>query len=143
MKDENIICWVGTKGLIVRGDEVLVIKEALTQEWELPGGKIKHSETSLSREECLVREIQEELGENFEVEVECITDTMFRVFTPSRNPDTDTVFLAVYVCRYLSGNIQKQEGEVLDAVWVNKGNYTEYVYVNGYKAVLDKYFKDK
>ena len=143
MKDENIICWVGAKGLIVRGDEVLIIKETFTKEWELPGGKIKNSETSLSREECLTREIREELGENFNVEIGNIADTMFRVFTPSRDPNIDTVFLAVFLCRYISGNIQKQEGEVLDAVWVNKGNYTEYVYVSGYKAVLDKYFKDR
>ena len=143
MKDENIICWVGTKGLIVKDNEVLIIKETLTKEWELPGGKIKHSETSLSREECLAREIREELGENFNIEIGNITDTMFRVFTPSRDPNIDTVFLAVYLCGYLSGEVQKQEGEVLDAVWVNKNNYTDYSYVNGYKAVLDKYFKDR
>ncbi len=53
--------------IIQRGNEVLLCQRkegALAGKWEFPGGKIEDGETP---EECLVREIQEELGITIEV----------------------------------------------------------------------------
>jgi 8-oxo-dGTP pyrophosphatase MutT (NUDIX family) len=49
---------VSVKGVIIRGDEVVLLRNE-RDEWELPGGKLELSE---SPEECLAREIGEELG---------------------------------------------------------------------------------
>ena len=54
--------------IIQRGDQVLVCQRkqgALAGKWEFPGGKLENGETP---EECLVREIQEELGITIEVD---------------------------------------------------------------------------
>ncbi|MDI9484165.1 MAG: (deoxy)nucleoside triphosphate pyrophosphohydrolase [Bacillota bacterium] len=54
--------------IIQRGNEVLLCQRkegALAGKWEFPGGKIENGETP---EECLVREIQEELGITIEVQ---------------------------------------------------------------------------
>src|SRR5690554_3328990 len=53
--------------IIQQGDQVLLCQRkegALAGKWEFPGGKIENGETP---EECLVREIEEELGIEIEV----------------------------------------------------------------------------
>ena len=54
--------------IIQQGDRVLLCQRkegALAGKWEFPGGKIENGETP---EECLVREIQEELGITIQVQ---------------------------------------------------------------------------
>lgn len=143
-KEKDINSYVGTKAMIKNSrNEILIVKESMTGDWELPGGKIQKTEVDLTREECLQRELEEELGKNFKVKIGILTDTMFRKFATPRNPDIEQVFLVVYECEYVSGEIEKQDEEVLDVAWVGKNNYENYTYVNGYKPVLDKYFANQ
>lgn len=60
-------------GIIRRGDRILICQrpegKSLAGKWEFPGGKLEARETP---EECLARELREELG--FEARVEGIVD---------------------------------------------------------------------
>jgi 8-oxo-dGTP pyrophosphatase MutT (NUDIX family) len=141
MQEKDLNSYVGTKGIVVNSSgEVLLVKESFSGNWELPGGRIQKTEMNLTREECLSRELKEELGENFQFKILKLVDTMFRKFEKPRNPQVEQVFLVVYECEYLGGEIDKQDEEVLDVAWVSKDNYQNYDYVNGYKKVLDNYF---
>lgn len=68
------------------GEIVLLLNER--EEWELPGGRIEHGESSA---ECLQREIAEELG--LQVQVGTLLDTYLFEVVPGKH-----VFIATYVC---------------------------------------------
>lgn len=54
-----------TAGVIWDRDHVLIARRLKDNYWEFPGGKIEPGETA---EECLVREIREELNINIRIE---------------------------------------------------------------------------
>jgi len=68
------------------GDVVLLLNER--DEWELPGGRIEIGE---SPQECVKREINEELG--LSVSVEKLLDTYLFEVIPNKY-----VFIATYAC---------------------------------------------
>jgi 8-oxo-dGTP pyrophosphatase MutT (NUDIX family) len=66
----GLVRWrVSVKGVVLWDDSVVLLHNE-RGEWELPGGRLDDDETP---EECIVREIDEELG--FTVEVEQLLDT--------------------------------------------------------------------
>ena len=73
-------------------------KDLLGGLWEFPGGKLEAGETL---EDCIKREIQEELA--IEIEVEDHLITIEHTYTDFK------VTLNVYHCRYLSGEPQPLE----------------------------------
>jgi len=78
---------VSVKGVII-SDDVTVLLKNERDEWELPGGKLELGECP---EECLVREIQEELS--IRTRVSTILDSW--VYTIA--PDTH-VLIVTYAC---------------------------------------------
>lgn len=79
---------VSIKGVIVDQGRVVLLKNE-RDEWELPGGKLELGETP---QDCLVREIDEELG--LSVAVDRILDT----WTYHIREGID-VFIVTYGCR--------------------------------------------
>jgi mutator protein MutT len=67
---------VSIKGVLVRDGRVVLLRNA-RDEWELPGGKLEPGETP---EQCLAREIAEELG--ITVTVGPILDSWVYEITP-------------------------------------------------------------
>jgi len=67
-RNDNGIIAVAA-AIIIRADEVLVARRRpglhLAGQWEFPGGKIEPGETA---EQCLVRELREELGIDCRIE---------------------------------------------------------------------------
>ena len=101
--------------VIVRNNEgkILAVREKESQQWELPGGKIKENE---DRFEASKRELKEETGfeaENFEdvvrVEVE----------------DSEAVNCWITFTEDFSGEIELDEGELDDWRWVTAKEYRE------------------
>jgi A/G-specific adenine glycosylase len=86
-------------GVIWRGERILIARRPprglLGGLWEFPGGKREPGE---SLEECLIREVREELG--IEIEVDRPLTAVKHAYTHFR------ITLHAYLCRYVSGEPQ-------------------------------------
>lgn len=105
---------------VIRDDRDLILidrrlaKGLLGGFWEFPGGKIEGNETV---EECIKREILEEIG--IEIAVDSHLITIDHTYSHFR------VNLQVYNCRYLSGEARAIECEEIRWVTINElDNYT-------------------
>ncbi len=85
-------------GIIIDGKKVLITRRAQTEQfaggWEFPGGKVEDGETY---EECLTRELKEEL--DIEVSVEEFCTSVLHDY------GTFKVNLMAYYCRIVNGII--------------------------------------
>lgn len=81
--------------------------------WEFPGGKIEFGETP---EQCLVREIQEEL--NIIIEVKEIFDVVSHVYGEKQ------IILLCYKCSYVGGELKLNDCH--DYEWVLPQNLLNY-----------------
>lgn len=78
---------VSVKGVVLRGGKVVLLYNE-RDEWELPGGKLDPEE---SPEQCVVREIQEELG--LDVAVDALLDAWVYTIFPGA-----CVLIVAYGC---------------------------------------------
>jgi mutator protein MutT len=93
--------------------------------WEFPGGKREPGETL---EECLRRELTEELGGRFAVGEEVETVTW-------RYPDK-TVALHFFRCRVIAGPIEPRR--CAELAWVPPGRLAEYDFPPADRALVDR-----
>jgi 8-oxo-dGTP pyrophosphatase MutT (NUDIX family) len=93
---------VTLKAFIVHEGRALLVQEADTGYWELPGGRIDVGEELLDHAVILAREIAEELGPDL-----CVT-TSLEAVTFARQRPTDGVFTfaVARVCRITGGTIR-------------------------------------
>jgi len=90
---------VSLKAFIVRDGKALLVQEADTGYWELPGGRIDVGEERMAHREILAREMAEELGPQFQIEVGTEAVSWVR----QRPVDGVFQFLVARVCRHVSG----------------------------------------
>jgi 8-oxo-dGTP diphosphatase len=83
--------------------------------WEFPGGKVEKGETP---EECLIRELREELG--IETQVACLAPLTFA----SHSYDDFHLLMPLYVCRRFSGIPEPREAQALK--WVKPNRLRDY-----------------
>ena len=69
--------------------------------WEFPGGKVEPGETP---EQCLIRELHEEIG--IETEIPCLAPLTFA----SHSYDDFHLLMPLFVCRRFRGIAQPREG---------------------------------
>jgi mutator protein MutT len=104
-------------GLIFRGGKLLITQRHagahLGGLWEFPGGKREDGETF---EECLVRELREELG--IEVEVGGLLESLTHAY-PEK-----TVVLKFFRCRWKQN--EPLALDCLDLKWVTAGELRDY-----------------
>jgi 8-oxo-dGTP diphosphatase len=72
--------------------------------WEFPGGKVEPGETP---EECLIRELDEELG--ITTRIACLAPLTFA----SHSYDDFHLLMPLYVCRRFEGIPEGREGQAL------------------------------
>ena len=87
-----------TAAIILRDKAILIAQRAqgqnLATKWEFPGGKIESGETP---QECLKREIKEELNVDIEV-LEFFAESIYTY-------DRGTIKLMSFWCKWLSGDL--------------------------------------
>ncbi len=83
--------------------------------WEFPGGKVEPGETP---EECLIRELREEIG--VETKVACLAPLTFA----SHGYDDFHLLMPLYVCRRFQGIAAPREGQKLK--WVRPQQMRDY-----------------
>jgi len=107
---------VSLKAFVIRDRRVLVVREADTGYWELPGGRIDVGEEWDPHEKILAREISEELGAQFRVAVGIETVT----WTRRRPVDGAFLFIVGRVCRHTGGEPElSDEHDRFD--WIGPG----------------------
>jgi 8-oxo-dGTP diphosphatase len=98
--------------------------------WEFPGGKLEPDETL---EECIIREIKEEL--DMEIEVEDIYKVVEFKY------EEKDILLLCYLCRVLKGEGRKIECN--DFKWVEKAELSNYEFVPADLPIVEKLMKNK
>lgn len=93
---------VSLKAFIVSEGKALLVQEANTGFWELPGGRIDVGEECLTHADILAREIAEELGPELRLGVGAETVT----WGLQRPMDGVFQFLVARVCRIERGGIR-------------------------------------
>jgi 8-oxo-dGTP diphosphatase len=83
--------------------------------WEFPGGKVEPGETP---EQCLIRELDEEIG--IETEIPCLAPLAFA----SHSYDDFHLLMPLFVCRRFRGIAQPREGQALK--WVRPRQMRDY-----------------
>ncbi|MBN9244967.1 MAG: (deoxy)nucleoside triphosphate pyrophosphohydrolase [Mesorhizobium sp.] len=83
--------------------------------WEFPGGKVEPGETP---EECLIRELNEELG--IETQAACLAPLTFA----SHSYDDFHLLMPLYVCRRFTGIPRPREAQALK--WVKPARMRDY-----------------
>jgi 8-oxo-dGTP diphosphatase len=89
--------------------------KALAGLWEFPGGKVEQGETP---EECLVRELDEELG--IKTKIACLAPLTFA----SHTYETFHLLMPLYICRRYEGIARGQEGQAVR--WVRPQNLRDF-----------------
>ena len=109
-----------TAALIRDEDRILIAQRGRSKrfgwKWEFPGGKVRVNETP---EDCLQREIKEEL--NLEIQVEEHFHT-----THHRYPDFDIELMAFW-CSIIGGKLKLEEHE--QVCWVTIHEMNDYRFV--------------
>ncbi len=99
-----------TCAILIQEQRILAVRRSNSMsrpgKWEFPGGKMETGETA---EECIVRELQEELAIRVEV-IQPLTPSQFNY------PDI-SIQLLPFLVRKLSGDIQLREHDA--CMWVS------------------------
>jgi 8-oxo-dGTP diphosphatase len=124
---------VTAAAMVINGKVLIAQREAgshMELRWEFPGGKLEPDETP---EECIVREIKEELDLDIEV-IDIYKVVKFKY-------EEKDILLLCYLCKILSG-----EGKPLecnDFKWVERDKLLEYEFVPADFPIVEKIMRDE
>lgn len=129
------------KAIIEKGGKILILKtsdiDPVPFMWELPGGGVNWGE---GLGDGFKREIKEELGEGFEIEIgEPIYVSSW--IHPYKRDLAYSVWL-FYICKYKKGKV-KLCSEHCDYKWIKPEEYKDYPMIDMVKKALEKYNKIK
>jgi mutator protein MutT len=118
---------IGVAVIVNEQKEILIDKRlptgVMANMWEFPGGKIEADE---SPEDCIIREIKEEIG----VVIECDR----HLIDITHDYPEFTVTLSVYVCHIVSGDPQPLE--CAEVRWVNVHQLHNFEFPSANKEII-------
>lgn len=125
---------VSLKAFIVREGRALLVREADSGFWELPGGRIDVGEEWDAHDRILAREIAEELGAQFRVETTDVAVT----WTRRRPVDGVFQFIVGRICRHAGGE-PVLSAEHDEMAWLGPSELIGLTFPaeSGYAAALD------
>jgi len=97
--------------------------------WEFPGGKVEFGEHP---EDCLQREIREEL--NLDIEIESFYQVVSHIY--SLSPKPTHIVLLCYLARVTSGELKFLE--VAEAKWIDRAEFRNYDFAVADIPVVDR-----
>lgn len=121
-----------TCAIIEHRGKILVCQRSshmkLALKWEFPGGKIEVGE---SKNDCLIREIREELGIDIRI------GTML---SPVEHDYPDfSLVLYPFICQLTNGNPVAKEHQ--QAIWVNKSELANFDWAEADLPIVSEYLK--
>ncbi|NOZ62654.1 MAG: (deoxy)nucleoside triphosphate pyrophosphohydrolase [Calditrichaeota bacterium] len=120
---------VVTAGLIFRGEKFLItqrpVGDPFAGKWEFPGGKRRDGETL---ENCLAREIREEL--NIKIDVQKHLTTV--------NHEYQNFFIQLHVfrCLHISGTPQPDQNQKWE--WISADKLRDFDFLEADRVVIEK-----
>jgi 8-oxo-dGTP pyrophosphatase MutT (NUDIX family) len=118
---------ISVKAVLVEGGRACLLLNERDQ-WELPGGRLERGE---SPEECLLREVREEVG--LEAVIEGLVDARAAAPAPGKE-----VFVLVYRCRLAAAGVPVLSAEHRQAGWFSLAEMDLLVLPDGYRASLER-----
>ncbi|WP_088161313.1 (deoxy)nucleoside triphosphate pyrophosphohydrolase [Sphingobacterium sp. G1-14] len=123
-----------TCAIIEHADKILICQRSnsmkLPLKWEFPGGKIEQGE---SKEDCLRREIKEEL----DIEIE-INNTLSTV---EYHYSDFSIQLYPFLCSLLNGEVKSLEHA--QAIWVDANQLRDYDWAEADFPIVDEYLTQR
>jgi 8-oxo-dGTP diphosphatase len=117
-------------GIIIRNSSVLLCQRRSTAryglKWEFPGGKIEDNEHA---EDCLRRELEEELGITVEIDRSYHRQSF-------QYPDSGSFDVSYYMIRKFVGELVNRVFETIR--WVPVGELLNYDILEGNRDVVEK-----
>ncbi len=130
---------IGTAGIIRKDNKILIAQRKKDSwmepnKWEFPGGKLEANETY---QECLIREIREELG---------ITICIDRLFmetshTYMKGYEEFPVTLMVFLADYKEGALQNLDCQ--DSKWIDKKDLKKFDFAAADIAIINKFLESQ
>lgn len=120
-------------GVIKKNNCILIARKkpgsSLAGKWEFPGGKLEQGETP---EECLYREIEEELGIKIKVEK--------YICTSKYEYEHINIELIAYYAQYISGDLVLTDHD--QALWVSINELTNYDFAEADMPIVNILIKN-
>jgi 8-oxo-dGTP diphosphatase len=121
-------------GIVEKDGKILIARRAkgsrFEGKWEFPGGKLEPGE---SQEECLVRELMEELNIKCRIG-DMFLSNMFRYIGVS-------IELVIYKAEYISGEVTLKDHD--ESAWVSPHELKKYDFVMADRPAVEKLMGEK